>query len=128
MQGYCFAFPDSGCYVAKLDAHIKKTVAAKPKRLQITTGYGKPAEESVFLSRGQYVEIREGNPVNKFEQQAPEFTTCKSITEAIITEGTGKGELRKVCADQNCPVNYARKLTRTVDPKWKAEQEKQRRQ
>ena len=122
------ACSDPDCYAAKLDAHIKKAVAVKPKLVQITTGYGRPTEGSPVLPRGQYVEIHEEKPTNKYQQESPEFKTCKSITEAIITEGTGKGKLRKVCADPNCPVHHAKKQARTVDPKWKAEQEKQRRQ
>ena len=33
---------DPDCYAAKVDAHVKQTVAAKPKLVQITTAHGKP--------------------------------------------------------------------------------------
>jgi len=47
------------CYSAKVDAHVKRTVAAKPKLVQITTAYGKPPEGSAVVPRNQYVEIRQ---------------------------------------------------------------------
>ena len=31
---------DPKCYAAKIDAHVKQTVAAKPKLVQISTAYG----------------------------------------------------------------------------------------
>ena len=51
-----------------------------------------------------------------------------STTEAIITEGTEKGELRKICADPNCPVHRPKKQKPTANANAKAEQEKQRRE
>ncbi len=49
------------------------------------------------------------------------------MTDAIITEGTEKGELRKICADPDCPVHHPKKQEPIADANWKAEQEKQRR-
>ena len=51
-----------------------------------------------------------------------------STTEAIITEGTEKGELRKICADSNCSIHHPKKQKPTADAHLKAEQEKQRRE
>ena len=48
--------------------------------------------------------------------------------KAIITEGTEKGELRKICADPNCPVHHPKKQKPVADANWKAEQEKQHRE
>jgi ParB family transcriptional regulator, chromosome partitioning protein len=120
------ACSDPDCYSAKLDAHVKTTIAAKPKLIQITTAYGKPAEGSPVLQRNQYVEIRQ----DKSEQKRdwPEYRTCKYTTDAIIADGTEKGELRKVCAHADCPVHHPKKEIKTNDAKWKAEQEKQRKQ
>jgi ParB family chromosome partitioning protein len=42
------------------------------------------------LTRGQYVEIRQDKPKNKYQQEAPEYKTCKYVTEAIVADGTGK--------------------------------------
>ena len=53
---------DPKCYAAKIDAHVKQTVAAKPKLVQISTAYGKPAEGSTVIPRNKYVEIRQDKP------------------------------------------------------------------
>jgi len=120
------ACSDPDCYAAKVDAHVKATVAAKPKLIQVTTAYGKPAEGSTVLPRNQYVEIRTDE--SKQKRDWPEYKTCKYTTDAIVAEGTEKGELRKVCAHADCPVHHAKKQGNAGDAKWKAEQEKQRRQ
>ena len=121
---------DPACYAAKVDAHVKQTVAAKPKLVQITTAYGKPAEGSPVVPRNQYVEIRQEKPKNKYQQDAPEFKTCKFVTEAIVADGTDKGEFRKVCANPDCPVHHPKKQQRlaNTDAAMKAAQEKQRRE
>jgi ParB family chromosome partitioning protein len=113
-----------------VDAHVTQTVAAKPKLVQITTAHGKPAEGSAVVPRGRYVEIRQEKPKNKFQQDAPEFKTCKYTTEAIVADGVDKGEIRKVCASPDCPVHHPRKKQRRIqaDATEKAAQEKQRRE
>jgi ParB family transcriptional regulator, chromosome partitioning protein len=120
------ACSDPDCYSAKVDAHVKATVTAKPKLIQVTTSYGKPAEGSTVLPRNQYVEIRTDE--SKQKRDWPEYKTCKYTTDAIVAEGTEKGELRKVCAHADCPVHHPKKQANAGDAKWKAEQEKQRRQ
>src|SRR6202451_3703510 len=122
---------DPACYSAKVDAHVKRTVAAKPKLVQITTAYGKPAEGSPVVPRNQYVEIRQEKPKNKYQQDAPEYKTCQFVTEAIVADGSEKGELRKVCANPDCPVHHPKKQQRQrvqADGAEKASQEKQRRE
>jgi ParB family chromosome partitioning protein len=121
---------DPACYAAKVDAHVKRTVAAKPKLVQITTAYGKPAEGSAVVPRNQYVEIRQEKPKNKYQQEAPEYKTCKFVTEAIVADGSEKGELRKVCANPDCPVHHPKKQQRRTDTDaaTRAAQEKQRRE
>ena len=116
------------CYQMKINAHVAKTIAAKPKLVQITTAYGKPTEGSAAIPRNQYVEIRADKPEKKEQRDWPEYKTCKSTTEAIVTEGSEKGELRKVCADPNCAIHHPKKQKPTADANWKAEQEKQRRE
>lgn len=122
------ACTDPTCYAAKLDAHVKQTIATKPKLVQITTAYGKAAEGSPILTRSQYVEIRQEKPQNKYQQEAPEYKMCCYITDAIIAEGGGKGSLRKVCSNPSCPVHHPKQQTNRRDEKWKAEQEKQRKE
>ena len=123
---------DPACYATKVDAHVESSgaVAARPKLVQITTTYGKPAEGTAIVPRNQYVEIRQEKPKNKYQQEAPEYKTCKYVTEAIVTDGGEKGTLRKVCANPDCPVHHPKKQQRRTDADaaTKAAQEKQRRE
>jgi len=50
------------------------------------------------------------------------------MAEAIVTEGTEKGEIRKICANPECPVHRPKKQRPAGDVRIKAEQEKQRRE
>ena len=50
------------------------------------------------------------------------------MTEAIVTEGTEKGEIRKICADPECPVHRPKKQRPAGDERIKPEQDKQRRE
>ena len=117
------------CYQAKVDAHIAKTIAAKPRLVQISTVYRQQKEGSA-LPRNKYIEIRTETPATKEEAARPEFKTCKYTTEAIVSEGVDKGELRKVCTEPTCPVHHSKPRAQKVadDGKWKAEQEKRRRE
>jgi ParB family chromosome partitioning protein len=124
------ACTDPNCYHAKVDAHVAKTVAAKPKLVQISTAYGQQQEGSETLPRNKYTEIRPEKPTTKEEAVRPEFKTCKYTTEAIVSDGIDKGEIRKVCTEANCPVHHSKKRPQQMaaDTKWKAEQEKQRKE
>jgi ParB family chromosome partitioning protein len=98
--------------------------------MQISTAYGQQQEGSPTLPRNKYVEIRPEKPTTKEEATRPEFKTCKHTTEAIVSDGIDKGELRKICTEPTCPVHHPRKRPQQIadDAKWKAEQEKQRRE
>jgi len=121
---------DPKCYAAKVDAHVRQTVAAKPKLIQISTAYGTPKEGSAAVPRNKYVEIRNEKPTNQKQSDWPEYKTCKFTTEAIVTEGSEKGELRRVCANPECPVHHAKKQRSSIaaEAGVKAEQEKRRRE
>lgn len=121
---------DPKCYAVKIDAHVKQTVTAKPKLVQISTAFGKPAEGSPVIPRNKYVEIRQDKPKSKNERDWPEYKTCKFTTEAIVTEGTEKGETKRVCANPECPVHHPKRqnLRNRADAALKAEQEKRRRE
>jgi len=112
--------------VAKVDAHVKQTVAAKPKLVQISTAYGKPAEGSPVIPRNKYVEIQHDKPKSKSERDWPEYKTCNYTTEAIVTEGTEKGETKRVCANPECPIHHPKRQQQRnhADAGFKAEQEK----
>jgi ParB family chromosome partitioning protein len=125
------ACTDPACYQSKLDGFVAQTIAAKPKLVQISSAFGPaPATEggSAALPRNKYIEIKPQDPNAKKHRDWPEYQTCKSITEAIVTEGTEKGELRKICADAECLVHHPKKQRPAADGRIKAEQEKQRRE
>jgi ParB family chromosome partitioning protein len=98
--------------------------------VQISTAYGQQKEGSPLLSRNIYTEIRTEKPPTKEEAARSEFKNCKHTTEAIVADGIDKGELRKICTEPNCPVHQpAKRPQRIADgAKWKAEQERQRRE
>jgi ParB family chromosome partitioning protein len=122
------ACTDATCYQAKVDAYVVVTLAAKPKLVQISTAYGQQAEGSPVLPRNRYTALAEEKPRNKDEAQRPEYKTCKFTTDAIITEGSGKGTTHKVCANPECPVHHPKKKASREDEAWKAQQDKQRRE
>ncbi len=64
---------DPACYQSKIDAHVRKAVAARPNLIQISTAYGKPAEGSPVIPRNKYVEIRQDKPKSKNERDWPEY-------------------------------------------------------
>lgn len=121
---------DPKCFAAKVDAHVQKTIAAKPKLVQISTAYGQPKDGSAAIPRNKYVLLRQDKPQKKEQRDWPEYKTCKSASEAIVTEGTEKGELRRVCADPDCLVHHPKKPQKQVESNasFKAEQEKRRRE
>jgi ParB family transcriptional regulator, chromosome partitioning protein len=111
-----------------MNAHIAKSIQAKPELVQISTAYRQQKEGSAVLARNKYTVIRDDRPKSKEEAKRPEFKECKFTTEAIITEGSDVGTVHKVCADPSCPVHHSKQQTGRHDEKWKAEQEKQRRE
>jgi ParB family chromosome partitioning protein len=119
---------DPNCYGAKVSAHVAKTIAAKPELVQISTAYGGQKEGSPVLPRNKYTAIQNEKPKDKQQAQRPEYKTCKFTTEAIITEGSDVGTIHKVCANPACPVHHPKQSTSRNDEKWKAEQEKQRKE
>jgi ParB family chromosome partitioning protein len=119
---------DPNCYQAKVTAHVAATIAAKPELVQISTAYGGQKESSPVLPRNQYTTIQGEKPKDKQQAQRPEYKTCKFTTEAIITEGSDVGTIHKVCANPSCPVHNPKQQASRNDEKWKAEQEKQRKE
>jgi ParB family chromosome partitioning protein len=120
------ACSDPGCYQAKVSAHVAQAIAAKPQLVQISTAYGTQKEDSPVLPRNKYTEIHK--PTSKDDAKRPEYKVCKFTTEAIITEGSGIGTVQKVCANPACPVHHPKPQASREGEKWKAEQEKQRKE
>ncbi|MGA7157744.1 MAG: ParB/RepB/Spo0J family partition protein [Acidobacteriaceae bacterium] len=119
---------DPGCFAVKVSAHVAVTLAAKPELVQISTAYGGQKEDSPVLPRNKYTAIQDEKPKDKQQAQRPEYKVCKFTTEAIITEGSDIGTIHKVCANPSCPVHHPKQTTSRTDEKWKAEQEKQRKE
>jgi len=119
---------DPGCYQAKVSAHLAKTIAAKPELVQISTAYGAQKEGSPVLPRNKYTAIRDDKPKSKDDAKRPEFKVCKFAADAIIAEGSDVGTVHKVCANPSCAVHHPKQPASRKDEKWKAEQEKQRKE
>ena len=82
-----------------------------------------------MLPRNKYTAIRDDRPKSKEEAKRPEFKECKFTTEAIITEGEDVGTIHKMCANPTCPVHHPKQQSQNRDDaKWKAEQERQRKE
>ena len=96
--------------------------------MQVSTAYGGQKEDSPVLPRNKYTAIRDDKPKSKDDAKRPEFKVCKFTTEAIITEGSDVGTIHKVCANPTCPVHHPKQPTTRNDEKWKAEQDKQRKE
>jgi ParB family chromosome partitioning protein len=81
------------------------------------------------IPRNKYVEIRKDKPKSKNERDWPEYKTCKYTTEAIVTEGTEKGETKRVCANPDCTMHHPKRQQHTAaDAAFKSEQERRRRE
>ena len=119
---------DPRCFQVKLDAHVKQTIATKPKLVQISTAYGQPKDGSSVIPRNRYVEVRQDKPQRNEQRDWPEYKTCKYTAEAIVTEGTEKGEIKRVCVNPECPVHHPKRQQQhtRADAAFKAEQEKRR--
>jgi ParB family chromosome partitioning protein len=119
---------DPNCYQANVTAHVAATVAAKPELVQISTAYGAQKEGSPVLPRNKYAAVQNEKPKDKQQAQKQEYKVCKFTTEAIITEGSDVGTIHKVCANPSCPVHHPKQQASRDDEKYKAEQEKQRKE
>jgi ParB family chromosome partitioning protein len=128
VSGNADACTDPICYAAKLEVHVQKEIAAKPEIVQISTAYGKTQDGSKIITRSKYVEIRADKPDTPEKAKQPEFKTCKFIAEAIVSEGIDKGEVRRVCAEADCPIHHPKKQSTKADASFKAEQDKSRRE
>ncbi len=126
--GNADACTDPACYQAKVNAHVAKAVAEKPKLVQISTAYTKPHEGSAIVPRGKYVAIHDEKPKDKYEADRPQYKSCRYATEAIVADGDGKGTLHKVCANPACPVHHPKKQPSNADASFKAAQERQRKE
>ena len=119
---------DPACYAAKVDAHVKQTVAAKPKLVQISTAYGKPPKAAPVVPRNKYVEIRQEKPKN---ERAGETRRSSRRASTPPRPSSPRAARRANCA-RSAPIPIARCITprssgdgRTPMPHSRPQQEKQ---
>jgi ParB family chromosome partitioning protein len=55
-----------------MNAHIPKSIQAKPELVQISTAYGQQKEGSAVLPRNKYIVIRDDRPRSKEEAKRSE--------------------------------------------------------
>lgn len=122
------ACTDPTCYSAKVEAHVQLSIASRPALVQISTEYGAPTEGSTAITRNKYVEIKSEKADTPEKAKWPEYKTCRFVAEAIVTQGSEKGELRKVCANPECLIHNPKKQITKADATFKVEQEKRRRE
>ena len=93
---------DPQCFQAKLSAHVSTSLTKKPQLVQISNDYR--TRENV-LGKNRYVELElKKRPDTR--KLAPEQKPCRSMAEAIFSDGTRKGQIVKVCADSNCHIHH----------------------
>jgi ParB family chromosome partitioning protein len=119
---------DPNCYAAKVEAFLQKQIATKPELVQISTAYGQQQEGSKVITRSKYIEIKSEKPDTPEKAKWPEFKTCKYTTEAIVSEGIDKGQLRNVCTQPDCTIHHPKKQSTKADASFKTEQDKSRRE
>ena len=89
---------------AKLDAHVAKTSRRQAEAGTNHHGLRQASRRQRRPSRATSTSKSSRRSRRTTEKANwPEFKTCKSTTEAIVTEGIEKGELRKICADAELP-------------------------
>lgn len=106
---------DPQCFRAKVDAHIAKAITCKPQLVQISGNWS--SREGAPLGRNRYVELQAKSAKNngrekdkgKEKQSSPIQKPCRSMAEAIFTDGGRIGQTVKVCTDFNCNIHHSDK-------------------
>jgi ParB family chromosome partitioning protein len=96
---------DPQCFRAKVDAHVAKTVENKPELVQISSAWN--TREGAPLGRNHYVELqlKKAKTNGNLAKQPPFQKPCEKMADAIVMDGGNRGQIMKVCADQNCRVH-----------------------
>ena len=122
------ACTDPSCYQAKVDAHVAKTIAAKPKLVQISTGYGSQQEGSAIVPRDKYVEIAPEKPKDKEQANGPSTRPANSPPRPSSRTASTRAKSARFAPIPLAPSITRRSSSRNADASFKAEQEKQRRE
>lgn len=96
---------DPQCFRSKIDAHVSKTLEAKPQLVQISSAWN--TREGLPLGRNKYLELELRKPKSKGHSSQTAYSkSCDKMTEAIVMDGGRRGEIVKVCADLSCRVHH----------------------
>src|SRR6266566_8932383 len=97
---------DPQSFRAKIDAHVAKTLEAKPNLVQISSAWN--PREGAPLGRNRYLELQVKKPkANAVRTKQVGFERpCEKMTEAIVMDGGKRGQIVKVCADLSCRVHH----------------------
>ena len=97
---------DPQCFRSKIDAHVAKTLEAKPQLVQISSAWN--TREGAPLGRNRYVELelKKGKTNGAVSKARPHQKPCEKMTGAVVMDGGRRGELVKVCADRSCRVHH----------------------
>jgi ParB family chromosome partitioning protein len=97
---------DPQCFRAKLDAHVRKTLEAKPKLVQISSAWS--TREGAPLGRNRYLELETKKPkANGVRTKQPAVEkSCDKMAEAIVMDGGKRGQIVSVCTDPACRVHH----------------------
>lgn len=116
---------DAECFNKKIDAFIQQRVTAKPNLVQISTSWV-GSKNGTVLGRGRYVSLQlERKPSARKTPLSPYQKPCTHMKDAIVAEGTERGQIVKVCTELNCAVHFADR--REPDPEEVAKQREARR-
>jgi ParB family chromosome partitioning protein len=116
---------DAACFHAKLSKFVEQQLTAKPNLVQISTSWVSSKNDTV-LGRGRYVSLQLGGRTGTGKAQlSPYQKPCPHMKDAIVAEGTERGQTVKVCAEPNCAVHFAHR--REPDAKEVAKQREARR-
>jgi ParB family chromosome partitioning protein len=110
------ACTDGTCYNNKLAKHVERQIAEKPELVQIATGYGTRGGDSPVLSRNRYVALNLAKLEKAKQPLSANQKPCKHMAEAIVVDGAERGHTVKVCSDTSCPVHFADRASKTLDP------------
>jgi ParB family chromosome partitioning protein len=115
---------DPACFQAKLDAHVRQTLEAKPKLVQISSAWS--SREGAPLGRNRYVEleIKRDKANGSAAKLPPTQKPCEKMSEAMVMDGGKRGQILKVCSDPTCRVHHPERPTPHKQELERAEERK----
>ncbi len=97
---------DGQCWNAKREAHLARTLSARPELIPIDAGPWKPQNERTpgALRKSEYIVIDTAAADIK-PYSGISNTVCKSARDALVIDGPGTGTIQSVCANARCPIH-----------------------